>query len=190
MAADGTGVAGGGAVGGCLTKDSLQDAKCPAPVPNRRRASSLSRDAQRRAYQWCREYLGGAWRRAQPEELSVCPVRSGVSLGALKTLPVWMLSVLCWGGGGGGGGARIRSADRCAGGSGSPWGLGEVFSREWGLGWGSHPSGPTLAEPDRCGSAAEALATCSSDARYRTTCPVWARSPARCCYDCMGPSCR
>ncbi|XP_076412726.1 choline/ethanolamine kinase isoform X7 [Peromyscus maniculatus bairdii] len=79
MAADGTGVAGGGAVGGCLTKDSLQDAKCPAPVPNRRRASSLSRDAQRRAYQWCREYLGGAWRRAQPEELSVCPVSGGLS---------------------------------------------------------------------------------------------------------------
>ncbi|XP_052604620.1 choline/ethanolamine kinase isoform X2 [Peromyscus eremicus] len=79
MAADGTGVAGGGAVGGCLTKDSLQDAKCPVPVPNRRRASSLSRDAQRRAYQWCREYLGGAWRRAQPEELSVCPVSGGLS---------------------------------------------------------------------------------------------------------------
>lgn len=126
MAADGTGVAGGGAVGGCLTKDSLQDAKCPAPVPNRRRASSLSRDAQRRAYQWCREYLGGAWRRAQPEELSVCPVRSGVSLGALKTLPVWMLSVLCWRGvGEEGGGARIRSTDRCAwGGRGLPGSLG------------------------------------------------------------------
>ncbi|ERE86410.1 choline/ethanolamine kinase isoform X2 [Cricetulus griseus] len=79
MAADRTGVAGGGTVGGCLTKDSLQDAKCPAAVPNRRRASSLSRDAQRRAYQWCREYLGGAWRRARPEELSVCPVSGGLS---------------------------------------------------------------------------------------------------------------
>lgn len=127
MAADGTGVAGGGAVGGCLTKDSLQDAKCPAPVPNRRRASSLSRDAQRRAYQWCREYLGGAWRRAQPEELSVCPVRSGVSLGALKTLPVWMLSVLCWGGGGGGAGpgSGLRTAVLFGGGGrGLPGGLG------------------------------------------------------------------
>lgn len=79
MAADGTGVAAGGAVGGFLIKDSLQDAKCPAAVPNRRRASSLSRDAQRRAYQWCREYLGGAWRRARPEELSVCPVSGGLS---------------------------------------------------------------------------------------------------------------
>lgn len=69
MAADGTGVVGGGAVGGGLPKDGLQDAKCPEPIPNRRRASSLSRDAQRRAYQWCREYLGGAWRRARPEEL-------------------------------------------------------------------------------------------------------------------------
>ncbi|XP_028609480.1 choline/ethanolamine kinase isoform X1 [Grammomys surdaster] len=77
MAADGTGVVGGGAVGGCLSKDGLLDAKCPEPIPNRRRSSSLSRDAQRRAYQWCREYLGGAWRRARPEELSVCPVRSG-----------------------------------------------------------------------------------------------------------------
>lgn len=83
MAADGTGVVGGGAVGGCWSKDDSQDAKCLEPIPSRRRASSLSRDAQRRAYQWCREYLGGAWRRARPEELSVCPVRSGVSLGAL-----------------------------------------------------------------------------------------------------------
>lgn len=79
MAADGTGVPGGGAVGGCLTKDSLQDAKSPAAIPNQRRTSSLSRDAQRRAYQWCREYLGGAWRQARPEELSVCPVSGGLS---------------------------------------------------------------------------------------------------------------
>lgn len=114
MAADGTGVAGGGAVGGCLTKDSLQDAKCPAAIPHRRRASSLSRDAQRRAYQWCREYLGGAWRRARPEELSICPVRSGVSLGVLQTLPISTLSVLR----GGGGGARTSTADRFAAGVG------------------------------------------------------------------------
>lgn len=79
MAADGTSVVGGGAVGGSLSKDGLQDAKCPEPIPNRRRSSSLSRDAQRRAYQWCREYLGGAWRRARPEELSVCPVSGGLS---------------------------------------------------------------------------------------------------------------
>lgn len=79
MAADGTGVIGGGAVGGPLAKDGLLDAKCPEPIPNRRRSSSLSRDAQRRAYQWCREYLGGAWRRARPEELSVCPVSGGLS---------------------------------------------------------------------------------------------------------------
>lgn len=114
MAADGTGVAGGGAVGGCLTKDSLQDAKCPAAIPRRRRASSLSRDAQRRAYQWCREYLGGAWRRARPEELSICPVRSGVSLGVLQTLPISTLSVLR----GGGGGAGTSPADRFAAGVG------------------------------------------------------------------------
>lgn len=79
MAADGTGVVGGGAVGGGPLKDGLQDAKRPEPIPNRRRASSLSRDAQRRAYQWCREYLGGAWRRARPEELSVTPVSGGLS---------------------------------------------------------------------------------------------------------------
>lgn len=122
MAADGTGVAGGGAVGGCLSKDGLQDAKCPEPIPNRRRASSLSRDAQRRAYQWCREYLGGAWRRARPEELSVCPVRSGVSLSALETLPVRSPSVL----GGGGGGARSAdcSVGTRGGVSGSPLGHG------------------------------------------------------------------
>lgn len=138
MAADGTGVAGGGAVGGCLTKDSLQDAKCPAPVPNRRRASSLSRDAQRRAYQWCREYLGGAWRRAQPEELSVLPreVR-GQPRGSQDTPCLDAVSAMLAGGGGG----RGRGQDQvygplCLGGSGSPWELGEVFSREWGLGWG------------------------------------------------------
>lgn len=79
MAADGTGVVGGGAVGGPQSKDGLLDAKSPEPIPNRRRSSSLSRDAQRRAYQWCREYLGGAWRRARPEELSVCPVSGGLS---------------------------------------------------------------------------------------------------------------
>lgn len=124
MAADGTGVPGGGAVGCCLTKDSLQDAKSPAAIPNQRRASSLSRDAQRRAYQWCREYLGGAWRQARPEELSICPVRSGVSLGVLRTLPISTLSVLR----GGGDGARTRSADCRAGGSGSSWGRGEVSS--------------------------------------------------------------
>ncbi|XP_017654093.1 choline/ethanolamine kinase isoform X2 [Nannospalax galili] len=79
MAAEGTGVAGGGAVGGCLIKDGLQQPKCPAAVPSRRRTSSLSRDAERRAYQWCREYLGGAWRRVRPEELRVCPVSGGLS---------------------------------------------------------------------------------------------------------------
>ncbi|XP_033089299.1 choline/ethanolamine kinase isoform X1 [Trachypithecus francoisi] len=79
MAAEGTAVAGGGAVGGCLAKDGLQQSKCPDTTPKRRRASSLSRDAERRAYQWCREYLGGAWRRVQPEELRVYPVSGGLS---------------------------------------------------------------------------------------------------------------
>lgn len=119
MAADGTGVVGGGAVGGGPSKDDLQDAKSPEPIPNRRRASSLSRDAQRRAYQWCREYLGGAWRRARPEELSVCPVRSGLSLGGPRDTPS-SVAVSATGRGEG------RSADCCAGGrtglSGSPLG--------------------------------------------------------------------
>ncbi|XP_074231971.1 choline/ethanolamine kinase isoform X1 [Camelus bactrianus] len=79
MAADGSAVAEGGAVGGCLSKDSLRPSKCPDTAPNRRRGSVRSRDAERRAYQWCREYLGGAWRRVRPEELRVDPVSGGLS---------------------------------------------------------------------------------------------------------------
>lgn len=79
MAAEGTTVAEGGAVGGRLAKDSLWQSKSPDAGLTRRRASSLSRDAERRAYQWCREYLGGAWRRVRPEELRVCPVSGGLS---------------------------------------------------------------------------------------------------------------
>ncbi|XP_057597583.1 choline/ethanolamine kinase isoform X2 [Hippopotamus amphibius kiboko] len=79
MAAEGTDVAGGGAVGGRLAKDSLRQAKGPDATPNRRRGSARSRDAERRAYQWCREYLGGAWRRVRPEELRVDPVSGGLS---------------------------------------------------------------------------------------------------------------
>ncbi|XP_062931370.1 choline/ethanolamine kinase isoform X2 [Cynocephalus volans] len=79
MAAEGTAVAGGGAVCGRLAKDSSQQSQCPDAAPNRRRASSLSRDAERRAYQWCREYLGGAWRQVRPEELRVYPVSGGLS---------------------------------------------------------------------------------------------------------------
>lgn len=79
MAAEGTAVVGGGVVGGRLAKDSLGQAKLPNATQNRRRSSSLSRDAERRAYQWCREYLGGAWRRVRPEELRVCPVSGGLS---------------------------------------------------------------------------------------------------------------
>ncbi|XP_052496039.1 choline/ethanolamine kinase isoform X1 [Budorcas taxicolor] len=75
MAAEGADVVGGGPLGGCLTKDSLPQAKCPDAAPSRRRSSARSRDAERRAYQWCREYLGGAWRQARPEELRVDPVR-------------------------------------------------------------------------------------------------------------------
>lgn len=75
MAAEGTAAAGGGAVGGRLAKDSLLRSKCPDAASNARRGSARSRDAERRAYQWCREYLGGAWRRARPEELRVDPVR-------------------------------------------------------------------------------------------------------------------
>lgn len=79
MAAEGTAVAGGGAVGGLLAKDSLLQSKCPDAAPSRRRGSARSRDAERRAYQWCREYLGGAWRRVRPEELRVDPVSGGLS---------------------------------------------------------------------------------------------------------------
>ncbi|KAM9683747.1 choline/ethanolamine kinase isoform 3-T3 [Dama dama] len=79
MAAEGTDVVGGGPLGGCLTKDSLLQAKCPDAAPSRRRSSARSRDAERRAYQWCREYLGGAWRQARPEELRVDPVSGGLS---------------------------------------------------------------------------------------------------------------
>ncbi|XP_034499808.1 choline/ethanolamine kinase isoform X1 [Ailuropoda melanoleuca] len=79
MAAEGTAVAGGGAVGDRLAKDSVQQSQWPDAAPNRRRGSSLSRDAERRAYQCCREYLGGAWRRVRPEELRVDPVSGGLS---------------------------------------------------------------------------------------------------------------
>lgn len=79
MAAEGTAVVGGGAVGGSLTKDSSGQSRLPTTTPSRRRSSSLSRDAERRAYQWCREYLGGAWRRVRPDELRVCPVSGGLS---------------------------------------------------------------------------------------------------------------
>uniref|UniRef100_A0A8C2PFW2 ethanolamine kinase n=1 Tax=Capra hircus TaxID=9925 RepID=A0A8C2PFW2_CAPHI len=79
MAAEGTDVVGGGPLGRCLTKDSLLQAKCPDAAPSRRRGSARSRDAERRAYQWCREYLGGAWRQARPEELRVDPVSGGLS---------------------------------------------------------------------------------------------------------------
>ena len=75
MAAEGTAVVGGGAVGGSLAKDGLLQSQCLDAAPNRRRSSSLSRDAERRAYQCCREYLGGAWRRVRPEQLRVDPVR-------------------------------------------------------------------------------------------------------------------
>ncbi|XP_004642493.1 choline/ethanolamine kinase isoform X2 [Octodon degus] len=79
MAAEGTAVVGGGAAGGSLAKDTSRPPKLPSASASRRRSSSLSRDAERRAYQWCREYLGGAWRRVRPDELRVCPVSGGLS---------------------------------------------------------------------------------------------------------------
>ncbi|XP_049482580.1 choline/ethanolamine kinase isoform X2 [Panthera uncia] len=79
MAAEGTAVVGGGAVGGSLAKDGLLQSQSLDAAPNRRRSSSLSRDAERRAYQCCREYLGGAWRRVRPEQLRVDPVSGGLS---------------------------------------------------------------------------------------------------------------
>ncbi|CAK6444064.1 unnamed protein product [Pipistrellus nathusii] len=79
MAAEGIAVAGGGSVGGRLAKDGVRQPKCPEAVPNQRRGSAQSRDTERRAHQWCREYLGGAWRRVRPEELRVDPVSGGLS---------------------------------------------------------------------------------------------------------------
>lgn len=79
MAAEEPAVGGGGAVGSCLAKDGPPQPQRLDAAPARRRASSLSRDAERRAYQWCREYLGGAWRRVLPEELRVHPVSGGLS---------------------------------------------------------------------------------------------------------------
>ncbi|XP_025254403.1 choline/ethanolamine kinase isoform X2 [Theropithecus gelada] len=180
MAAEGTAVAGGGAVGGCLAKDGLQQSKCPDTTPKRRRASSLSRDAERRAYQWCREYLGGAWRRVQPEELRVYPVR-------------WEVR-----------GQPLRCADRGQGSAAGPSGcsmFSPLLAPEPGAGPGPGPAWPgggrgrgrwgrPRAERAWCGSAAEASATCSSAARSRTTCPALARSPGRCCCGCTEPSCR
>ncbi|KAM5287876.1 LOW QUALITY PROTEIN: choline/ethanolamine kinase [Ctenodactylus gundi] len=79
MATEGTSVIGGAAGDGRIAKENLGERMFPEATPNRRRASSLSREAERRAYQWCREYLGGAWRRVRPEELRVCPVSGGLS---------------------------------------------------------------------------------------------------------------
>ncbi|XP_037371089.1 choline/ethanolamine kinase [Talpa occidentalis] len=80
MAAEGAAVAGGGAgAAGGPAKDSAPPASGPDAAPNRRRFSALPRDAERRASQWCREYLGGAWRRVPPEELRVQPVSGGLS---------------------------------------------------------------------------------------------------------------
>lgn len=77
MAAKATAAAPGEADGGRLAVESSRP--CPDAAPSRRRFSSLSRDAEQRAHQWCREYLGGAWRRVPPEELSVQPVSGGLS---------------------------------------------------------------------------------------------------------------
>ncbi|XP_037702144.1 choline/ethanolamine kinase isoform X2 [Choloepus didactylus] len=79
MAAEGAAVAGGGAVGGRPVRDLLGPSKCPDAASNRRRTPMLSRDAERRAFQWCREHLGGAWRQVRPEELRVNPVSGGLS---------------------------------------------------------------------------------------------------------------
>ncbi|XP_043820927.1 choline/ethanolamine kinase isoform X2 [Dromiciops gliroides] len=44
-----------------------------------RRRSSISREGEQRAWQWCREFLGGAWRQVQAEQLQVSPVSGGLS---------------------------------------------------------------------------------------------------------------
>ncbi|XP_027710200.1 choline/ethanolamine kinase [Vombatus ursinus] len=41
--------------------------------------SSMSKEGQLRAWQWCREFLGGAWRRVRPEELHMSRVSGGLS---------------------------------------------------------------------------------------------------------------
>lgn len=106
MAAEGAAVAGGGVLGGRLAKDSLRQSKCPDSAPNRRRGSAQSQDAQRRAYQWCREYLGGAWRRLRPEELRVHPVRWAVRGGPGAEGRLWPSRAHCFCGAGPG--ARTR----------------------------------------------------------------------------------
>ncbi|XP_074128055.1 choline/ethanolamine kinase isoform X2 [Sminthopsis crassicaudata] len=41
--------------------------------------SSLSLEGKQHAWQWCREFLGGAWRQIQVEQLQVSPVSGGLS---------------------------------------------------------------------------------------------------------------
>lgn len=115
MAAEGIAVAGGGCVGGRLAKDSVRQPKCPEAAPNQRRGSAQSRDTERRAHQWCREYLGGAWRRVRPEELRVDPVRWEVRGQPLQgtRMPRGSIASACGAGEGGQGGEPAAPENPC-----------------------------------------------------------------------------
>ncbi|XP_056653495.1 choline/ethanolamine kinase isoform X4 [Monodelphis domestica] len=53
----------------------VSDWECPLqPI---RRHSAITREAEQRAWQWCREFLAGAWRLVKADELEVSPVSSG-----------------------------------------------------------------------------------------------------------------
>ncbi|XP_072452503.1 choline/ethanolamine kinase isoform X2 [Notamacropus eugenii] len=41
--------------------------------------SSITQEGELRAWQWCREFLGGAWRRVRPEQLHLTRVSGGLS---------------------------------------------------------------------------------------------------------------
>ncbi|XP_074083262.1 choline/ethanolamine kinase isoform X2 [Macrotis lagotis] len=73
-AAGAAGVAKGG--GGRGPSDPSLGLKC---FKMDRRKSSISREGERRASQWCREFLGGAWGRVQPDRVRVTPISGGLS---------------------------------------------------------------------------------------------------------------
>ncbi|XP_056653494.1 choline/ethanolamine kinase isoform X3 [Monodelphis domestica] len=55
----------------------VSDWECPLqPI---RRHSAITREAEQRAWQWCREFLAGAWRLVKADELEVSPVSGGLS---------------------------------------------------------------------------------------------------------------
>lgn len=70
-----------------------------------------SPDAERRAYQWCREYLGGAWRQARPEELRLLVEVRGHPLLCARWVRLRPWGPSAFLGRGAGPGARARGLD-------------------------------------------------------------------------------